>query len=285
LELVIRFNVVVIQIRSNLFSRTLFFCCYLLGFTTVLAAQAKPKVASFIDTTSNFYVTEEAINLGFPEWYDLLEKPLADSIIQVDTISAEAFTTYRKLHQTKPMFDKRPIPTTDSTFTLTTKDTILTFQSREDCMCATSSYLGKITDLNLFVVNTIYMQDGYASTSLIDAATGKKFVLPACTDQGSTDVSLSPNDQFLITYANNDYERDYVCVYIFKIAPNKKTQRYNVAHHLTINIDQKRIVDFVWIDSNTLALKVQDLTPVEGEEEMQEAFYFLKIKFPKSVEK
>lgn len=240
-------------------------------------AQRGKTESSFIDTTSDFSFEWKSVNIGFPE-EDISEDDIPyDSIIRMYTISDSDFGKYAKRYSSKILMDTSMITRTDTSFTIQEGHFKRTFPAFRIWEGLASTYEGLIAPLNLYIVNTVDMQNETAGSVLIDRQTGKMFPVPFCSDAGPRQILLSPNNSFLLSYDNSYFENDNCCVFLQRVNRSKAGAGYSLNNYLNLNFDRLNILKLVWVNENCFAMKVSEQMNPNDSEEGNKIGYYLKI--------
>ena len=262
------------------------FCSVLLvlGFAGCQSETIKDETGpvfsgAFIDTTSQpifdsagSFTVDVSRYLGNELGNDSIKN------LAYDTISKEEFEKYKKTYSDKIDRDSLRVGHGDTTFTITGEKKKSVFLTNITEMHTSDSYVGYLKPLNLYLVESIDGHNETGSLILIDAKSTKAYYWESLFDEPLDYVSISPGNQYLLAYANSDYEHANSYISVLKIN-SKKKDVYSLETVLALNLDPLTIKDLVWENDKSIVLSVvESILSEEGLETSQKTYY-LKITF------
>jgi hypothetical protein len=146
---------------------------------------------------------------------------------------------------------------TDSSYIVKTKNSVFEIS---DTISFESSYYYNRFFSSIPAHYITQCGEGYCSAFLLDYKTDERFYLDAPFDAGIKGMQLSKNNTYLVVYSSYNGP-DYVDYYstrssftLYKINKNKGIKGMTV--YYTFNSTEWSIEELIWINNNTLALKV-----------------------------
>lgn len=237
-------------------------CSFFLLYNHVSAQSAKPG-NMYIDTSGIGETGSHIVYIGYPEemQHDATTSP--DSLFTMNEISETTFLAFSRNKSSTIVNDTSTITRTKKSFTIKNPFFKRTFASNIVCECTTSNYLGIIAPLNLYVVQSVDMQNEIAYVDLIDYRTGKSFELPSCADEGPYDIVISPQHRMLLTYSNSDFEAGSCCMHLLSITTNPQRLRFTLNKYIAVYFDRMNIQKLAWINDKSFVIEVTQREEVE----------------------
>lgn len=203
-------------------------------------------------------------------------------------ISKSEFILYKKKFRSKLTVDSSKINFQDTAFTLQTSKWNHTFNKpnynrNNERGNSWFEYKGYINDLKVYVLENWWHAGGYTlgESFLVDSVTNIKYTLNSLLDGSNEPPIVSPNNKYLISFANDGTEPKGFCrLDIVKIIKSKDSFRYH--EYMGFESDKWSIEELIWVDDNTFLLKTNSLTYNDKNGNWVDNFNYLKTTIPKS---
>lgn len=222
---------------------------------------------------------DRTIIVGWQEIYDRLP------ILEFEDISKANFLEYKRQFKNKIKNDLSKIILADTTFSIHTSKAILNYNrqfsdnkyiDRRDFSWV--EYKGYINSLKLYVLEGwVNGEFTLGSLFMVDSVSNIEYAIISDTDGPATPV-LSPNSQFLATYASIDMEENVGILKIIKVTKIKGVVTYK--EFASAELKQLLITDLVWINDISFALKVNRKTYNEESKKWEDNFSYVKTLLP-----
>jgi hypothetical protein len=199
---------------------------------------------------------------------------ISPSTLEFDTISQGEFEGYKKLYHSKINTDTSKVLWTDTSFLISGKN-----WNRDYNIVATeaepfNNYMGYIEPLGLYMVTNIDGRNETAMFYLVDQKTGKEFFLSSGFDYPCVTALLSPKNNFLLSWSNNEYEYNESMLVVLKVVKHRK--KFQLRGFVDFSTNQWRVQDVVWVNENSIALHVDQTEVEDGVKTGKHTEYFLK---------
>jgi hypothetical protein len=133
-------------------------------------------------------------------------------------------------------------------------------------------YIGFIADLNLAIICTVYLNESYATTNLIDMNSGKIIPDLSSYDNGTIEYLPNKSNDYIVSYSNSIFEEEEAEVSIIKVEGNHK--KYCLNLFAIANLKRQRIENLAWVSKRSFCFST--LKFFDGLE--QENFYEVILK-------
>ncbi len=185
-----------------------------------------------------------------------------DTLITIDSLNLVPYTEneYNKHLLETSLIENYSNPNftkTDSSFIVKTKNSVFEIS---DTISYESSYYYRLYSKPLRSHVFTHCGEGYCSAFLLDYKTDERFYLDAPFDAGIKGMQLSKKNTYLVVYSSydgpdyDDYYATRSTFTLYKIKKNKGLKGMTV--YYTFNSNEWSIEELIWINNNTLALKV-----------------------------
>jgi hypothetical protein len=185
-----------------------------------------------------------------------------DTLITIDSLNLVPYTEneYNKYFSEAKIIKNYSNPNftkTDSSYIVKTKNSVFEIS---DTISYESSYYYKRYISSIPAHYITHCGEGYCSDFLIDYKTDERFYLDAPFDAGIKGMQLSKNNTYLVVYSTydgpdyDDYYSTRSSFTLYKIEKNKGLKGMTV--YYSFDSTEWSIEELIWINKNTLALKV-----------------------------
>ena len=139
-------------------------------------------------------------------------------------------------------------------------------------------YEGWLHPLYLHVLTKVDGKNEMAALWLVDGRSGKSYFIESGWDVSCAPPLLSPKGNYLVTYANTDFEQPQSLLQLFRVKRNAIHYRLELLGDTLF--DRRQIDSMVWINEHRMAVSFTSaVTEVDGHEETLPAFQ-LSVSFP-----
>ncbi|HLP10715.1 MAG TPA: hypothetical protein VK177_02225 [Flavobacteriales bacterium] len=176
--------------------------------------------------------------------------------LKMDTISKKQFEIYLVKYKLTTDTNFSKIDHTDSSFTLKSDAFTRTYYADYKHYYEVNTYLGFIPELNLYIVDYVSGHNEIQFLNLVDAKTGKNYIVESPFDYGLGFPYLSPKANYLLSWVNNLYETNNSYLVVLKV--KKYREQYVLEKHAEILSTSFEINNVVWINDKRFALSVTD---------------------------
>lgn len=167
-------------------------------------------------------------------------------------IDATDYYNYKKKYSNGVEIDSTIVNKPDNSFKLIVKNKERVFSCGVNYNNCTY-YKGYLKALNRYILT--FCGEGYCGTYLLDRKTGIKNYLQSPFDSECETPSLSKDQNTLISFASSVFNKSsFIALY----KKNIKTQEMNFNEFSSFKTSNWRIDEIIWIDNNSIALKVYD---------------------------
>lgn len=216
--------------------------------------------------------------LDMSAWLGYMEMTDTIAGLRFDTISEADFGKFDKRYKSRIDTSDRRITRTEESFTIKTGGGEKWFSA--DSKHHSSfyvNYFGYFEQLDLYVIQTIDLHNEIGDLRVVDGKTGKQYYILSPFDYPFETLLLSPGTKYLLTFANNYYERNESALSLLKI--NKKEQHYTLRTYNVSAMGHYQIEKAVWINDSSFALKVKENILVGNTAGEAQNVHFLKASF------
>jgi hypothetical protein len=225
---------------------------------------------------------DKRVTLGFQDVYDKLPA------LQFEKITEKIFYAYKKKYRPKLDTDQSIITISDTIFTINTAKAKLWFTRESDELnhmnardFCWSEYKGYIKSLHMYVIEDWCNGEfTLGSLFLIDSLSNRGYTIIPQADAPFASPVVSPGNEYFATYVNNVVGDNYFFIGIMKIYNNNGIFSYK--EFASAELAGQEIVELVWIDDRSFALKVNKQTYNEGHKTWDDHFSYLKTVLPSS---
>ncbi|MEO1513431.1 MAG: hypothetical protein AAFV95_00415 [Bacteroidota bacterium] len=179
-------------------------------------------------------------------------EPIAKLKLSFAKIDEETYEAHRQQYSNQLMVDSTIVNEAGGEFSLPVDGEEKTFRcgaNHQDC----TYYRGFLTPLNQYVLT--HCGTGYCITYLLDKASGLTTNLPSPYDSECDIPSLSKDQKKLLIFASSVfYTESFIALY----ERDDKTQKIDFGRYDSYESTDFRIKEIIWIDSQSIALKVFD---------------------------
>jgi hypothetical protein len=205
-----------------------------------------------------------------------------DTLITVDSLNLVPYTEneyIKHLSETTLIenYSNHNFAKTDSSFIVKTKNSIFEIS---DTISYESSYYYKRFISSIPAHYITHCGEGYCSAFLLDYKTDERFYLDAPFDAGIKGMQLSKNKTYLVVYSSydgpdyDDYYATRSTFTFYKIKKNKGIKGMIV--YYSFESTEWSIEELIWINNNTLALKVY--TGERNGDKIEGSFLYYTVK-------
>ncbi|MDB5118850.1 MAG: hypothetical protein JWN56_68 [Sphingobacteriales bacterium] len=243
------------------------------------------KVDTISKTTD---LTKKETSVNSAEVVHLFDGDVLDKLpkFTFNTITKSEFFSDEKIPTL--ITDRTKTKSTDSSFTVATAKAKLKFNkeynknySKRDGLSWTD-YHGFFDELKLYVLSSNYITEGleFSSMFFIDSTTNVRYELTSQFDEGYQVPLLSPNNKFMVLYANviatRESENSFIGV--LKISDTDNVRHYKEFAGFTST--KWNIESVIWINETSFALKIN--RPKYSGDKIINNYSYLKATLPMS---
>jgi hypothetical protein len=240
-----------------------------LAFTTICFGQT-PKIKYNKRTLK--VTADTIITLG---WQDETVP-----ILEFEELGKNNFLEYKRQFRNKLEKDLSKITSVDTTFTIYTSKAKLTYNTPHNKHMGQrgfrwAEYIGYINSLNLFVLE-LWSEGEFTigDLFLVDSVSNIQYMISSHSDAPAI-IVLSPSNQFIASYSNT-VTMTHSDLQIIKVNKIKDIVTYK--QFARAEFQDLLILDLVWINSNSIALKVNRPVYNHQTEKYDDNFSYVKAK-------
>ena len=172
--------------------------------------------------------------------------------IKFTKIDSTNYLDFIQKYSNKITIDSTIVNEAGSSFSLAVKDTEKEFRCDIDYNNC-NYYKGFLSPLNKYILT--YCGTGYCGTFLLDKNTGIQNFIESPFDSECEIPSLSKNENKLITFSSSVFDRkSFIALYKKDI----NSKKIDLNKYDSFYTSDWRIKEIIWIDNNSIALKVFD---------------------------
>lgn len=227
-----------------------------------------------IDTTSRYIFDPETNTKTDWSMYLGAMDSIPPSALEFDTISRSEFEGYKKMYRSKINIDTSKVLWTDTSFVISEKNWSRNYNIAVTEEEPFNNYMGYLEPLSLYLVTSIDGRNETAMFSLVDQKTGKEFYLNSGFDYPCVIALISPKNNFLLSWSNNEYEYNESMLVVLKV--EKQRKKFQLKGFVDFSTNQWRVQDVVWINENSIALHVDQTEVEDGVKTGKHTEYFFK---------
>lgn len=168
-------------------------------------------------------------------------------------IDSTGYFDFKQKYSNDIIIDSKIVNKAGSSFTLVVENEEKKFScdiNYDNC----TYYKGFLKPLNKYILT--YCGTGYCGTSLLDKNTGIQNYLESPFDSECEVPSLSKDENKLITFSTSVFGKDEAFIALYK--KNIDTKKIDFKVFDSFYTSDWRIKEIIWIDNNSIALKVYE---------------------------
>lgn len=167
-------------------------------------------------------------------------------------IDSTHYLNYKRKYVNRIIIDTTIVNEAGSSFSLNIKNTVEKFSCGKDYNDCTY-YRGFLKPLNKYILT--HCGEGYCGTYLLDKKTGKIHNLESPFDTECEIPSLSKNENKLIAFSSSVFNQEsFISLY----KNNKDSNEFEFKFYDSFQTTDWKIKEIIWIDNDSIALKVYD---------------------------